>query len=196
MEILQLEDKPADPLAGLREYLVLISPSAFIINDVVEFKNEFLEYFGNAKYLKSQPHISLCNFLIESTPEATIFNELRLFLMDKKSFEVKTLGFERFENSNTLFLDVTDTEIVTLQNYMVEVLRKKAKIGKNFTGILDKPHITIASKIPDYQFNQSWNYFKRILYANNFVVDRITVLRKNHSLRERKYKIAFEIDLK
>ena len=196
MEILELENTLLNPVGGLREYLVIISPPTFIKNDVVEFKNEFLEYFGNAKYIRSEPHISLCNFLIESTPEETIFNELWYFLKDKKSFDLQTLGFERFQNSNTLLLGVSATEVVNLQNNMVEVLRKRAKIGKRFTRNLDKPHITIASKIPDYQFNQSWNYFKNISYTKNFMVDRITVLRKNRSLNELKYKIAFEIDLK
>ncbi|WP_419211623.1 2'-5' RNA ligase family protein [Maribacter sp. X9] len=153
MEILELEGKPMNPLNGLREYLVIISPPTFIKNDVWEFKNEFFEHFGNAKYVRSQPHISLSNFLIESTPETTIFKELYHFLKDGKSFEIKISGFESFENSKTLFLEVAETKIVDLQKKLVEVLRKRAKIANRFTRKLEKPHITIASNIPDYQFD-------------------------------------------
>ncbi len=79
---------------------------------------------------------------------------------------------------------------------MFAILRKKAKIGNRGTQKLDNPHITIAKKISDNQFNQSWNYFGRKSYSKKFVVEKITALRKNHSLNDGRYKVAFEIDLK
>ncbi len=198
MEVLDLEKKLPNPSEGLREYLIIISPPASIKSDVRNFKNEFVDNFGTVKYIRSVAHISLSNFLIESTPEVTILNELRHLLKDKESFEVQILGFERFQSqsSNTLFLSLSGTEIVNLQHHIVAVLRKRVKIGNRGTQKLKNPHITIARKIPDYQFNQSWNYFARKSYTKKLVVNKITVLRKNHSLDDCRYKVAFEIDLK
>lgn len=152
MEVLELGKKLRNPSEGLREYLIVISPPERVTSDVRSFKKKFFDNFGTATYINSKAHVSLSNFLIESTPEATILNELQHVLKDKVSFEVQILGFERFQDSKTLFLSVSDTDIVSLQHHMVAVLRKRAKIGKRGTQKLKKPHITIASKISDYHF--------------------------------------------
>lgn len=193
---IKFEKKLPNPSEGLREYLIIISPPAIIKSDVRKFKNEFVDHFGTAEYISSVAHISLSHFLIESTPEVTILHELRHLLKDKEVFEVQISGFKTFQNSKTLFLSISSSEILKLQHHMVAVLRKRAKISNSGTQKLKKPHITIASKIPDYQFNQSRNYFGRKSYTKKFVVEKITALRKNHSLNDFRYKVAFEIGLK
>ncbi|MUH36191.1 2'-5' RNA ligase family protein [Zobellia amurskyensis] len=195
MKILEFEKRTLCLSEGFREYLIIISPHTNIKNDVLNFKKEFVSHFGRAKYVYSIAHISLSNFLIESTPELTIWNELRHAFRDKKRFEVQTLGFQKFPSSNTLFIEIVSDEIIKLQHQMVAVLRKRAKIGNQGTQKIETPHITIASKIPTYQFDRSWNYFGQKPYSKTFMVDKITVLRKNHSMGESAYKLAFEIDL-
>jgi 2'-5' RNA ligase len=196
MEVLHLKKKLPNPSEGLRAYLIIISPPANIKQDVFNFKTEFFLNFGTARYIRSTAHISLSNFLIESTPEVTILNELHYLLKNKERFEVHTLGFDWFLYSNTLFLSVSENEIVNLQHHMVAVLRRRVKIGCQGTRKLEGPHITIASKIPDYQFERSCKYFGEKNYSKAFMVDKVTVLRKNLSLNESHYNVAFETGLK
>ena len=195
MQNLELEKRTCCLTQGLREYLIIISPPAHIKNDLFDFKKDFMYRFGTARYIHSIAHISLSNFMIESIPELTILNELRYALGGKKRFEVHANGFQKFIGSNTLCIGVMGAEIIKLQNLMVAVLRKRAKIGNRGTQKIGVPHMTIASKIPDLEFDRSWAYFREKSYSKVFTVNKITVLRKNHSLGEKVYKMAFEIEL-
>lgn len=178
---------------GIREYLLVINFPDTINRDIMKFKKEYNNRFGSAHYLYSKPHISLCHFFIESLPEAKFQNELLEFFCNWKKFEVVISGFDKFDGSRTLFLNPSDNEIIKTHNYLRTILRKRLQIAKKFTQRMGKPHITIASNIPRNRFDESWNYFKGVLYNKRFCADRITVLRKNLSLKESEYKIAFEV---
>ncbi|WP_299123030.1 2'-5' RNA ligase family protein [uncultured Winogradskyella sp.] len=178
---------------GFREYLITLNIPEFIKEDVKKCKKEFHHQFGEAKYLKSEAHISLSHFLIESVPEITIHKELKNYFSNWKKFNVSISGFGEFSESRTIFLNPSDYEIIKLQNHLRTVLRQRIKIAKKFTQAISKPHITIASDISKKVYGKCRDYYNKMIYENNFCVDGITILSRNHSLNETHYAVAFRI---
>ncbi|SDL26662.1 2'-5' RNA ligase family protein [Kriegella aquimaris] len=183
--------------SDINEYLVVVSPSETITNNVSFFKKLYHERFGRAHYINSKAHISLCHFDLLSSRESALKQEFDMYLNQLKGFEIGVSGFHGFQKNGLVYLKTEKEEIIRVQRLLTTVLRQRFHISKQIAQVLREPHITIARSNNDKQYTNSWNYFKDITYEHKFDVDRITVLRRKRTAATQKssYKLAFEVVL-
>ena len=187
--------KTHDPRLGLREYLIIISPPNHIKKDIHAFKKEISRITANESPLKSVAHITLFNIPTVTIPESTLIKELGLAINTWTPFEVKLNGFDCFSysSSQTIYAKPNPESILKLLKPMAMILNKRAKVPNKFLGFSKVPHMTIAKQIGDNHFDLCWELFRNRIYSKEFLVKHITVLRKNYSLDEKKFRLIAEV---
>lgn len=182
--------------SDINEYLVVVSPSEAISNNVSFFKRLYHERFGQAQYIQSKAHVSLCHFNLLESRESVLKREFDLYLKQIKGFDMGVWGFHGFQKNGLVYLKTEKEKIISVQRLLTIVLRQRFHIPKKFAQVLREPHITIARSDSASQYSCSWNYFKDITYEHQFMVDKITVLRRNVARNQKsQYEHAFEVPL-
>lgn len=177
----------------INEYLVVVSPSQAITGNVSFFKKLYHERFGQATYVNSKAHISLCHFNLLGSREAILKREFDLYVKQFEGFDMGVWGFHGFQKNGLVYLKTEKEKIIKVQRLLTTVLRQRFHIPKKFAQVLREPHITIARSDSASQYAHSWNYFKDITYEHQFAVDKITVLRRNAIAKQKtRYEVAFE----
>ena len=157
-------------------YNIRIVPPEPLYSQVLKFKEEFVEVYGEHMLTKSTPHITLAKFKMSSSYQNYLveyFEALNTF----KKFRLEASGFNIFEGSNTLILKVNATQVletllVTIGNLKRALLYHKAK---NF-GLIYTPHLTIASMVEPETLRASLKHFKNIAYSKQpFEVDHLMI---------------------
>ena len=184
-----------NPGLGLREYLIIISPPDHIKKDIHAFKKEISRITGNESPIKSVAHITLFNIPTVTIPESNLIKELEFAVNTWTPFEVLLDGFDCFSysSSQTIYAKPNSENILKLLKPMALILHRRAKVPNKFLGFSKVPHMTIAKKIGDKHFDDCWGLFKNRIYNEKFFVKHITVLRKNHSLDEKKFRLIAEV---
>lgn len=180
-----------------KDYLMVINPSYTVSKDIGNFKKHYGRLFGKASKLWSQPHITLCRFIMAEYLEKTLKNELGDFLSSRQSFPVETKGFDAWANNRVLFVRPEKERMQKLQWEMMAILRQRVRIAKAFTQKLREPHLTVAIAFNQQQFQQSWSHFSKLHYKTSFMVDGITVLSRPYSYKSiSRWETLFELPLK
>lgn len=179
--------------AMINDILVLISLPDEVSEYVSMLKKEIFTDFGDFESRTSKAHITVNNFLIAEKRMPPVFNEIRKSLSELNSFTLKLNGFSTFQNSQTLFINVEQSE--GFNNLIVEFeeLRKRVIKTKRFKHS-KTPHVTIAKKVRLNTFKELKRKYIPLHFNHEFEVGSLTVLKYN--LREKKYDHYSEINLK
>ena len=150
------------------ELSFLISPSHTISSFVKYLKATIENILGHSfedRFFKA--HISLMkdnehteDYLYDIDSKMRAF---RPFTVSVKNFNV----FRHGSHKRTIYLEIVNKTSIC---EIFETLK-----GKN---ISFTPHITIAKNLYITDFTKVWNYLKDLSYSNDFLCDRITVLKR------------------
>jgi 2'-5' RNA ligase len=129
----------------IKEYSLRIVPEQPLYDDVLALKKEFRENFGKATYLNSLPHISIANFMFDSSSEAQLIKAIEKVLAYYKTFRIDVNGFVSFQGSNALVMSVYANDVLTqIQNAIKHFLKDELKLKAKNREVYTVPHITIA----------------------------------------------------
>ena len=171
----------------LYEYLILLSPSDPIKEEVDRLKQLLNEQIGLEPYnLNSIAHVSL--FTTEAAEDSSVVKLVKKIASAQPPFNVVLAGHEVLKHGNvsrTLCLKIEDPEPI---NNIMSLLAppKESKRAFRQTTILDKPqrakkiihpHITIARRIPLQDFTRITD-LSAFDYHDEWLCDRITILRR------------------
>lgn len=161
----------------IREYNFRIVPEEPIYSNVVGFKEEFLNKFGEATYLKSKPHITVLNFFMDSSYEERMLTALKIATQNSKSFTIETLNFEGFQHSRALTIKLKVEKVLfsfqkEIKGFWVKHLGFKSKNLQ----VVTTPHITLAKVDTDDLLKESLVHFTQNKYAKTFTVNGFTLL--------------------
>ncbi|MCE7991189.1 MAG: 2'-5' RNA ligase family protein [Roseivirga sp.] len=179
----------------LSEYLLVVSPSNRVNWEVEDIKLELAGNYGPYRGVKSKPHISLLNLVLHKTQEQEIVDRLKKKAASLESFDVVLDGFDFFDESNTLYVNIASGAIAltSLHNYLTADIQIKelmvGQVNRSFS-----PHLTIGRRLTDAQFRNAYHEFKNKSYANYFRVDSISLLKRKGPAADWTY--LMEIPLK
>lgn len=172
-------------------YNIRIVPPEPLHSQVINFKKEFIENYGEQLLAKSSPHITLAKFVM-STSFQNLMVEHFNALGETKPFSLKVNGFGIFESSGTLLLQINpskelETLLKTISALKKAFLHHKAK---NF-GLIYTPSISIASMLDTKTLKDSLRHFKSIVYSQQpFEVDHLIITaRENGKTWDWKHRI-------
>ncbi len=179
----------------MKEYFIIVSPPEQIQKSINFYKDLYKRNFGDATFLKSKGHISLNKFEMLEEREIFLKRDLNLYFNSFKSFVVQINSFNRFEGSNTLYMQVSKDQLINLSRHLVTVLRSQVKLNAKHAKMISAPHLTIAKLNSLNDLNRSWNLFKDEKFEDTFLVNRLVVL-KRPAKSLHKWQLAFEVCFK
>lgn len=157
-------------------YNIRIVPPEPVYSQVLNFKKEFIDNYGEQLLSKSLPHITLGKFVMSASFQNLLVEHFES-LGEIEKFSLKANGFGVFESSGTLILQINpskelETLLKTIGDLKRALLYHKAK---NF-GLIYTPHLTIASFLDQKILNSSLSHFKNIAYSKQpFEVDHVII---------------------
>lgn len=179
----------------LSEYLLVVNPSNRVNWEVEDIKLELANGNGPYRGVKSKAHISLLNLVLHKTQEKEIVSRLKKKVASIDSFDVVLDGFDFFDETNTLFVNIASgaNALTSLHNYLTADIHVKelmvGPVNRNFN-----PHLPIGRRLTDTQFRNAYHEFKNKNYTNYFRVDSVSLLKRKGPASDWTY--LMEIPLK
>ena len=183
------------PETDIVEYSVIIIPPLKVKNDVELFKEIYVQNFGKAKHVNLPVHISICNFRLRASRESALQEELLRYLSGLNSFKIGVSGFFSFKSSGLIYIKPEKDEIVGLQRHITAILRNRMRVIRRQTPILNEPYIPLALCNNKMQYQRIWTQFEHMIYYSQFIISKITVLKKSSMITSSSYELAFELNL-
>lgn len=166
------------------EYLVVLPTTENIAEDIQQLKEKVKTMSISCEALFSKAHITLDNF-VHVNPDMALL--LEKILSGQKKVVVNLTGQAIFQHGSkkTLYLKVENPEPIKLLHALLT--RKSAK---NFT-----PHLTIAKNITPEDFEKLAPFLSEFDYKHQWICDRVTILKRLHGAKNKKFELAAEIPL-
>ncbi|MEM1257493.1 MAG: 2'-5' RNA ligase family protein [Bacteroidota bacterium] len=162
--------------SNIKYYNLRIVPPEEVFSRIIEFKKLFEFAYGKQPLSGSKPHISLASFKMNSKHQEVLIQILEQ-LSERNRFDLTINGFDAFETSKTLCLNVTKNGAI---RDLHQDLRSLYNTGfkkrlKSFI-ISETPHITIAKVNGRRMLKDSLRYFQENQYHNQIEIDHLTLV--------------------
>jgi 2'-5' RNA ligase len=163
----------------IKIYNLRIIPPDQVINKVTELKKQFEFLYGKQPLSRSKPHITIATFKMNSKHQdflIEVFNQLS----QRGGFKLKIDGFDVFEGSKTLYLNICKSETLESMHADIQFLyeeRLKRRL-KSFY-ISDNPHMTISRTTGKKMLYESLQYFQKNNYSKQIEVGHLTLVSRS-----------------
>ena len=165
------------------EYLLVLKPNASVNEKILQLKEEFSKKFKIVSRNYSNPYITLVNFSQLKMMENRLINRLNTIAMAYHRFTVSLKDYGNFP-SHTVFINIESKqqvknlvkELTTARQMMTMNKEKKAHF-------MDDPNLTIARSLLPWQYEQSWNEYRRKHFTAHFIAESMVLLRRPPAIR-------------
>jgi 2'-5' RNA ligase len=156
---------------NLKIYNLRIVPPQPIYDEVLNFKNKFIEKFGKHPLSKSKPHVTLAYFYMDTQYEDKLIKAFDQ-LASIKRFHLGVGDFAFFPT--VLILEISKTEeIDSIHAQTKRIWQQDLHFEKSALGISKPPHMTISRTKDKATLETSFSFFGKIGYKNEFEVDHL-----------------------
>jgi 2'-5' RNA ligase len=162
------------------EYLLVAYPDAAVNNKIKEEKTYFSHEYQQAIASKTQPHITIANFLAKEEMEETISRYIQRICNHQQSFDVMLNNYSGFP-PHTIYLRVQNQQpfrqlakqLKAVSNYIDSCSCPPAKLSTN-------PHVTIARRLPETVYLKALMDYGQKTFHETFMVNELRLLRRTH----------------
>jgi 2'-5' RNA ligase len=177
-------EAPAKPY----EYLLVISPSKEIWDEVMGIKERFYKEHNHIQAIKSKPHITLAKFGIPVSMEEILLLRINAVAKSFEPFRVELNGIGEFP-PHTIFIDIENQNSIV---HLVKLLHQSLVVlPKRFFGW--RPHLTIAKGLNAIKFQNAKSQLAKMEFSNSFLVDKLVLMKRKE--RFDRYPIVKEFEL-
>jgi len=167
----------------IKIYNLRIVPQNPVFEDVIKFKEQFINVFGKQKLSRSKPHITLAAFQMDSQYQDILIKTFSpLSSIEKFALDIQGFGIFK-NNSNTLHLRVPKTKEIEQIHTQLKIIWIRALHRKQSTlKKCNTPHITISKTDGKKMLYESLAFFQEIDYYRRIEVNHLTLV--SRSLRK------------
>jgi len=163
----------------LWEYLLVAHPSEEINTKILNEKRNFENKYEQGSDARFYPHITIANFLAKESMEETLTRWIQNICNLQKSFIVTVNNYSGFPSSG-LYLRIQNEE-------PFKRLANALKILDGFMQsndcpplkLVSKPHITFATGLSQYEFDNVIKEYARKTFHESFKVDKLILLKRD-----------------
>jgi 2'-5' RNA ligase len=174
-------------------FLALIPPSP-IFEYALELKNHFHQAYQSKASLNSPPHITLhMPFKWKRDKEAELISKLADFVNLQHPFNLELSNFSSFP-PKVIFIDVAlSKEILQLQQELQRFCKRELNLfNATYKEQPFHPHLTLAFRdLKKPMFEKAWEEFKNKVYHDNFLADKLILLKHNGKFWESYKEFSF-----
>ena len=160
----------------LCEFLIILPLPKHIQDQVNVFKEEFEVLYGDFNSRHSIPHITICDFLLFEHRTFDTMEFFRKRLESTYPLELSVNGFNAFDSSKTVYLEIETSEAYTSLLQEVDITRQMLYLRKNYFQS-KVPHITIAKNLDHKVYQKARNVFMDRSFYTDFRVDHMQILK-------------------
>jgi 2'-5' RNA ligase len=167
---------------GLFEYLLVAHPDTAVNDKIKKEKEDFSGHYKQRIAAKTQPHITIANFLAKEEMEETIIRYIQRICNHQQSFDVMLNNYSGFP-PHTIYLRVQNQQpfrqlakqLKAVSNYIDSCSCPPAKLITN-------PHVTIARRLPETVYLKALMDYGQKTFHETFMVNELRLLRRTHEL--------------
>ena len=162
----------------VNEYIIVLKPHDELVNKIKAVRDEFAEKFQtvSAHYLK--PHLALVNFFALEMTEEKIINRLASISMGLIPVRIELKDYGSYP-SHSIFINVTSKISLLSVVGQLKTAQSLMKLSKdNKPHFFEDPHILIARKLKQWQYEQGWLEFSHRHFTGRFIADSFLLLKR------------------
>jgi 2'-5' RNA ligase len=164
----------------LYEYLLVAHPDIIVNEKIIAeklfFSGEYLQKIAS----KTQPHITIANFLAKESMEETLIRWIQRICTQQHSFKVTLNNYSGFP-PHTIYLRVQNDQ-------PFQKLAKDLKMLNEYirscscppVKIISKPHLSIARKLPEEVYFKALTQYAHKSFHESFLVKELQLLKRKH----------------
>ena len=164
----------------LYEYLLVAHPDTIVNEKVIAEKQLFYNEYKEKVSVKTQPHITIANFLAKESMEETLIRWIQRICSQQQSFTVTLNNFSGFP-PHTIYLRVQNDE-------PFKKLAKDLRVLNTYVSscscppvkIISKPHLSIARRLPEDVYFKALTQYAHKSFHESFVVKELLLLKRKH----------------
>ena len=159
---------------------------------ILSYKHWMAEKYGCRVALKSPAHITIvAPFWKEPEKEEQLKNDINSIVSRLEKFQLKTANFSAFK-PRTLFIAVEENEHLKLLKKSADIFFRTTDYKIKTENRPFHPHITIATRdLHKKAFAEAWPYFEEKIFAEEFEVNGLSLLKHNGAKWDVVYTSAF-----
>ena len=165
---------------GMQEYLLIVRPDADVVKKVLAEKKEFTGKYFPKTAIKTQPHITIANFLAREAMEETIIRYTQRICSQQAAFNVELNNYTGFP-PHTIYLRIQNpqpfrkltSELKVISNYVKGCSCPPVTLVSN-------PHLTIARGVPETLYLEAMMDYSQKTFHETFMVNELVLLRRSN----------------
>ena len=178
---------------GLYEYLLVAHPDAAVNAKVLAEKQSFYAQYGEKVAMKTQPHITIANFIAREAMEDTVIRWIQRICNNVQSFNVTLNNYSGFP-PHTVYLRIQNQQpFKQLANELKVIDNYVRSNGCPPAHIITSPHLTIARKLPETVYLKALMDYSQKSFYENFMVNQLVLLRRGHQFDNCKPVYVFHL---
>lgn len=164
----------------LYEYLLVAHPDTIVNEKVIAEKQFFYDAFKEKVSIKTQPHITIANFLAKESMEETLTRWIQRICTQQQSFTVILNNYSGFP-AHTIYLRVQNEQ-------PFQKLAKDLKVLNGYISscacppikIISRPHLSIARRLPEDIYFKALTQYAHKSFHESFMVKELLLLKRKH----------------
>ncbi len=162
------------------EYLLIVHPDAAGRELVMAEKQAFYNRYHHKTAIKTQPHITVANFLGREEMEPTIIRWIHRITSMQQGFEVTLNNYSGFP-PHTIYLRVQDhLPFLQLALQLKAIDQYVKSCGCPAVHFSSRPHMSIARRLPEELYEKAMPEYSRQTFHLSFRVEELVLLRRQH----------------
>lgn len=163
------------------EYLLVVHPSREVFNQIKAEKENFSLEYNVSIAKKTQPHITIANFLAKEAMEETLIKWMYKIISHHKSFGVMINNFSGFPSSKTVYARIQDHEpFKQLATSLKKINEYINDNGFPNAKLINHPHMTIARSLQQQVYEKAIMDYSRKTFNARFMVEELVLLKRQN----------------
>ena len=175
-------------------YFIAINPREPLKSRVTEIKMDLQAKFNTKAALKSPPHITMhMPFRWKLKKIDLITTTLEQLAVRTKAFYIELKDFAAFP-PRVIYLSVAENNALNnLKSGVSQLSLQKWKLFDRVDSRPFHPHMTVAFRdLTKVNFEKAWELFKTRAFEEQFLADKITLLKHNGKFWEEFMEFSFQ----
>jgi 2'-5' RNA ligase len=175
-----METWMANESQELWEYLLVAHPDDNVYNKIIEEKKFFSDTYKRTIAVKTEPHITIANFLATEAMEETVIRWIHRVCSQCKSFPVTLNNYSGFP-PHTIYVRIQDHGPFKQLAAQLKVIDQYVRSnGCPAARLTYHPHLTIARELDDTIYNKAMADYSQKTFHETFLLTKLLLLKRNN----------------
>jgi 2'-5' RNA ligase len=178
---------------GLWEYMLVANPDEIVKQKIKEEKQSFYNEYKTEIAIKTEPHITIANFLAKEMMEETLCRWTQRICDHQQSFTVALNNYSGFP-SHAIYIRVQNPQpfkqlansLKTLETFIQDNHCPPLQL-------VNKPHMTIARQLSEDVYNKAIISYAQKTFHELFTLNKLVLLKRSSRYKKWEHVTVFTL---